>query len=54
MKTWLEHMNWSFLDDEVAERLWDEARRRYFDDDTPLNMAFKLALEGEGFKVKSL
>jgi len=46
---WLERMNWSHLDTDRAERVWDEARRLYFEEDHQLQEAFTIALENEGF-----
>ena len=47
---WLARMNWSFLETNVAERVWDEARRLYFEEDDTLEQAFTKGLEGEGMK----
>lgn len=48
---WLERMNWSFLDDDDAAALWEEAGRRYFEEDEPLETAFTNALRSQGFVV---
>lgn len=50
---WLASMNWSFLEDDVAARVWDEARRLYFEEDNSLDEAFTQALEKEGFKPRN-
>lgn len=47
---WLARMNWPFLEDAEAKRVWDEARRLYFDEDNSLDEAFAKALKGEGFQ----
>ena len=41
-------MNWSFLADEDAESVWDEARRRFFEENEPLDVAFTNALRAQG------
>ncbi len=46
---WLERMNWPFLETDEAERVWDEARRLFFDEDYPLGDAFDSALSDEGY-----
>lgn len=49
---WLQRMNWSFLEDDAAAAVWDEARRRYFELDEPLETAFTEALRSNGFAVE--
>lgn len=49
---WLERMNWPFLEDPPAKRIWDEARRLFFEEDVPLEEAFTRALKAEGFSVE--
>lgn len=49
---WLERMNWPHLSPDEADRIWEEARRLYFDEDTQLQEAFTLALEKEGFEPR--
>lgn len=49
---WLERMNWTFLDDDTASRVWDKARRLFFEDDEKLDDAFKRALKSEGFVLE--
>jgi hypothetical protein len=46
---WLERMNWPFLEDEEAKRVWDTARRLFFEEDMQLQEAFTKALEAEGW-----
>lgn len=48
---WLQHMNWTFLEDEDAVVIWDEARRHYFENDETLDAAFTLALKSKGVEV---
>lgn len=49
---WLERMNWSFLDEDDAAAIWEDARRWYFEGDTPLDTAFTLALKDRGIEVQ--
>jgi hypothetical protein len=50
---WLQRMNWSHLQEDVAERVWEEAHRRYFEEDEPLEPAFENALREQGYHVES-
>lgn len=45
---WLERMNWSFLDDDDARAVWEEARRRFFEEDETFQDAFINALHARG------
>jgi len=49
---WIQRMNWSFLEEDVAKRVWDKAYQLYFEEDKPLHVAFTRALESEGFTVE--
>ncbi len=49
---WLERMNWSFLETDEAEAVWENARQRYFDGDEPLDRAFREALREQGWDVE--
>lgn len=46
-------MNWSFLDEDTAKAIWEEAYRRYFEEDEPLQDAFVTAINKHGFTEDS-
>jgi hypothetical protein len=46
---WLERMNWSFLEDEDAKVIWNEAYRLYFEEDCQIEEAFRRAIEAAGW-----
>jgi len=51
---WIQRMNWSFLEDPTAKRVWSKAHKLYFENDTPIDVAFAIALESEGFTVEEV
>lgn len=51
---WIQRMNWPFLEDPAAKRVWAKAHKLYFENDTSIDAAFTSALENEGFAVEEM